>query len=71
MSGSVWRKPDEVMRQMRDKKKALQARFSHATTTTTTNSLNNDESLANTSSPLAPATNKRKNPFRYCNCVFP
>jgi hypothetical protein len=52
------------MRQMRDKKKALQARFSHATTTTTTNSLENDETLALTSSPTKNVSVKRKNPFR-------
>ncbi len=72
MSGSVWKKPDEVMRQMRDKKKALQARFSHASTTTTTNTLDNDETLAPTSSPSATASVKRKNPFRYSinDCIF-
>ncbi|XP_046461627.1 protein downstream neighbor of son homolog [Daphnia pulex] len=64
MSGSVWKKPDEVMRQMRDKKKALQARFSHASTTTATNNLDNDEALAPTSSSSATASVKRKNPFR-------
>lgn len=53
------------MRQMRDKKKALQARFSHASTKTTTNNLDNDEALAPTSSSSATASVKRKNPFRY------
>lgn len=62
MSGSVWKKPDEVMKQMREKKRALQARFSHAIPTTTTNSYENDEKLASVS---APASTKRKNPFRY------
>nr|SVE75244.1 EOG090X09DI [Daphnia dolichocephala] len=63
MSGSVWKKPDEVMRQMRDKKKALQARFSTAATTTTVNSCGNDEKLL-PFSPASTASLKRKNPFR-------
>ncbi|KAI9561002.1 hypothetical protein GHT06_011958 [Daphnia sinensis] len=61
MSGSVWKKPDEVMKQMREKKKALQARFSHATTTTITNSYENDETSATLS---VTTSTKRKNPFR-------
>nr|SVE73674.1 EOG090X09DI [Daphnia atkinsoni] len=59
MSGSVWKKPEEVMKQMREKKRALQARFSHAIPTT--NTYENDEKLASVS---VPASTKRKNPFR-------
>ena len=64
MSGPVWKKPDEVMRQMRDKKKALQARFSHAATTTT-NGFDDNDKLTTVSSPSETVSAKRKNPFRY------
>lgn len=67
MSGNVWKKPDEVMKQMREKKKALQARFSHAATTTTVTPDDCDQQV-NSSSPSVPISVKRKNPFRYVRC---
>ena len=70
MSGSGWKKPDEVMKQMRDKKKALQARFSHTSHAVSTDETlaanNNSPSSLNSSSvdsPTGPV--KRKNPFRH------
>nr|CAG4649496.1 EOG090X09DI [Scapholeberis mucronata]SVE93736.1 EOG090X09DI [Scapholeberis mucronata] len=62
MSGPVWKKPDEVMKQMRAKKKALQARFSHAPASTTT--VDSSDLPVNESSPSVTASVKRKNPFR-------
>ncbi len=67
MSGPVWKKPEDVMRQMREKKRALQARFSHTATSThsniSTNSpLSTDKELTSNSPSGAV---KRKNPFRY------
>nr|CAG4637914.1 EOG090X09DI [Chydorus sphaericus] len=65
MAESGWMKPDEVMKQMRQKKKALQARFRHAGNVTLNQAEasqeedpNNDLSTNNT----APV--KRKNPFK-------
>nr|CAG4641853.1 EOG090X09DI [Eurycercus lamellatus] len=65
MSGPVWKKPDEVMKQMREKKKALQARFGHAATTSTSLQVVEDNLQAENSSPSSmPCSVKRKNPFR-------
>lgn len=63
MSGPVWKKPDEVMKQMRAKKKALQARFSHAPASTT-NTVDSSDLPVNESSPSVTTSVKRKNPFR-------
>ena len=65
MSGSVWKKPEDVMRQMREKKRALQARFSHTATSThiSTNSPLSTEKELTSDSPSGAV--KRKNPFRY------
>nr|CAG4651139.1 EOG090X09DI [Simocephalus serrulatus]SVE94356.1 EOG090X09DI [Simocephalus serrulatus] len=63
MSGNVWKRPDEVMKQMREKKRALQARFSHAAITTKTTP-DDCEQQFNSPSPSIPISVKRKNPFR-------
>lgn len=68
MSGNTWKRPDEVMRQMREKKKALQARFSHAATTTS--SSEDHDKLTVTANSSEPVAVKRKNPFRFLSHIL-
>lgn len=64
MSTSAWKKPDEVMRQMRLKKRALQARFSNSETIVSNQTIE-DLDKVDESVPKSPvAAVKRKNPFR-------
>jgi len=67
MSGSGWKKPDEVMKQMREKKRALQARFKH--TTPIASVIRSEEVPSNISidadQSSLPIAVKRRNPFRY------
>lgn len=64
MSGSMWKKPDEVMRQMRAKKRALQARFSNSEASLVNQTSEDLDKLEETirNSPVTAV--KRKNPFK-------
>ena len=63
MSEGTWKKPEDVMKQIREKKRALQIRFRNSDTLPTPASVD-----LNCDSPTNPTPNrsvKRKNPFRY------
>lgn len=64
MSASTWKKPDEVMKQMRAKKKALQARFSNSEPTLSNNTSEDLDQLEEPLPKSPVAAVKRKNPFR-------
>jgi len=67
MSGSGWKKPDEVMKQMREKKRALQARFKHTTPSASSNpfeDVGENNVSVNTDQTSVPIAVKRRNPFR-------
>lgn len=67
MADSGWKKPDEVMKQMREKKRALQARFRHAGNATLNEPTSHEEDSNNDLTPNTTAPVKRKNPFKYIN----
>nr|CAG4650307.1 EOG090X09DI [Sida crystallina] len=67
MSGPVWKKPEDVMKQMREKKKALQARFGHTSSSLPHNANNSNENCTSAQGPQNNSTGgpvKRKNPFK-------
>lgn len=71
MSGSAWKKPEDVMRLMREKKRALQNRFRNAGPSLSSDNWNSnsdsthrDPSLTS-NTPKNSTAVKRKNPFRY------
>ena len=53
------------MKQMREKKRALQARFKHAATPTTCHSVTENDIPLDTSQSSVPRAVKRANPFKY------
>lgn len=75
MSGSTWKKPEDVMRLMREKKRALQNRFRNAGPSLCSDRSNSNCDSANREASMIsnPAKSsiavKRKNPFRYNNYI--
>nr|CAG4644942.1 EOG090X09DI [Leptodora kindtii] len=64
MSASTWKRPEDVMRQVREKKRALQTRFGQSTALAANNVEGNIPPARSSPLETAACSVKRKNPFR-------